>query len=107
MAEHERENKDFTVRSHRGILFTYNTGIGKVISLFPTLKYAFIGDKINYNQLIHHVDQNAAMNYTKYLKEVIDRAVVQDWMTTNLFKLSPVHMYLPKRNISPWSNFSV
>ncbi|MDF2191399.1 site-specific integrase [Paraflavitalea sp. CAU 1676] len=51
-----------------------------------SLKYAFIGDMVNYNQLIHHVDQNTAMNYAKYLKEVIDRAVVLGWLPINLFK---------------------
>lgn len=53
--------------------------------LLSSLEFSFIGDLVNYNKLIHGVDNNTAINYAKHLKEVIKRSVSNGWLPVNLF----------------------
>ena len=62
------------------------------------LEYKFITDLHNYLLIKYRVNENTASKYAQCVKEVIDRAVANGWMTTNVFSLFKCNYIMPQHD---------
>ena len=71
-----------------------------------TLQYNFIEQYNKFNLVQKKTEPNTAMKYCQSIKEVIDRAVANEWMNTNIFSIFSCSYIDPKHDWLTWQEMN-
>jgi site-specific recombinase XerD len=79
----------------------------KVIDIpLSSLQFNFMDQYNKFNLVQKKVESNTAMKYCQSIKEVIDRAVANEWMNTNIFSIFSCTYIDPKHDWITWQEMN-